>query len=119
MPYIRIATTVALTPEERDELRRCALDAAEGMGKRRQNVMVHIEDAQALTRGDGDGNCAFCDVRVMGDASPEACARLAQTLSDDIARIARTAPGCAYLSISELTRCHTDGRTPPGHPDGR
>lgn len=115
MPYIRIATTKKLNPEERDELRRCALDAAEGLGKPRRHVMVHIEDGQALTRGDEEENCAFCDVRVMGSAEPDACARFAQKLSDDIARVAHTAPGCAYLSISELTRCHTDGRLPPGH----
>ena len=116
MPYIQIAVTASLTSGDKTALRAAALDAAAGiLNKKREIVMVHILDNQALTKGEGDAPCAFCDVRVMGAATPEACDRFSQALSADIARIAHTAPLCVYLSVSELTLCYTDGKLPPGH----
>jgi len=115
MPYLHISTTKRLTGEERLALKSCALNAAALLGKRRPQVMVLIEDGLDLSRGDDEGNCAFCDVRVMGVASPEACNQFSQTLSADIARIAQTAPMSVYLNLSELTLCYTDGCLPPGH----
>lgn len=115
MPYIHILTTAALTPEKKTELKRCALNAADLLGKPRKHMMVLVQDAQALTKGDGEDRCAFCDVRVMGSPEPDACARFAAALSADIARVADTAPGCVYLSLSALTQCYTDGCLPPGH----
>ena len=56
-------------------LRAAALDAAAILNKKREIVMVHILDNQSLTRGDGNASCAFCDVRVMGAATQEACDR--------------------------------------------
>jgi hypothetical protein len=113
MPYIQIATTRPLSQKEKQELRGCALAAMETLGKKRASVMVHILDGQTLLRGDTPGNCAFCDVRVLNAASREACGLFSQQLSADIARIAQTAPGSVYLSLSELTLCYTDGQLPP------
>ncbi len=113
MPYIRITTTKALTEDERQELRRCALDAAALLGKNPSHVMLSIEGGVALSKGEGGDACAFCDVRVYGAATPEACDAFSAQLSADIARIAATAPGCVYLSLSELTLCYTDGCLPP------
>lgn len=113
MPYLHISTTRHLTGEEKFALKSCALSAAALLGKKRSQVMVLLEDGLALSRGDEDGNCAFCDVRVMGAASLEACNQFSQTLSADIARIAQTAPMSVYLSLSELTLCYTDGCLPP------
>ena len=115
MPYVQISTSAALSPAEKSELRTCALNAMELLGKKRAYVMVHILDAQTLTRGEAAGECAFCDVRVMGAAEKSACDRFSARLSADIARIAHTAPQCVYLSLSELTLCYTDGQLPPGH----
>lgn len=115
MPYIQIAVSRRLTDGEKKELRACALDAAKLLGKKREHLMVRLEDGLALTKGDGEGDCAFCDVRVMGSASLEACGAFAERLSEDVARVARTAQGNVYLSLSELTLCYTDGRLPPGH----
>jgi hypothetical protein len=115
LPYIRISVSRALTDEEKRSLRACALDAAALLHKNRAHVMVHVQDGQALAKGDEPGGCAFCDVRVMGAAAADACDRFSEALSADIARIAQTAPGCVYLSLSELTLCYTDGKLPPGH----
>lgn len=115
MPYIHISTTRQLSGEEKFALKNCVLNAAALLGKNRQHMMVQINDGLSLSKGDEEGNCAFCDVRVMGAASPEACNRFSQTLSADIARIAQTAPMSVYLSLSELTLCYTDGCLPPKH----
>lgn len=113
MPYIRITTTKALSETKRQALRRCTLDAAVLLGKSPSHVMLCMEDGMALTKGEGGGACAFCDVRVYGAATPEACDAFSARLSADVARIAATAPGCVYLSLSELTLCYTDGCLPP------
>ncbi len=115
MPYIHISTSRALTDGEKQSLKACALNAAALLHKNRVHVMVHIQDGQTLTKGDAPGGCAFCDVRVMGAATADDCDRFSCALSTDIARIAQTAPGCVYLSLSELTLCYTDGKLPPGH----
>lgn len=115
MPYIQIATSRILTAAEKSELKACALNAAELLGKNKQHVMVHLLDGQALTKGEGAGDCAFCDVRVLGAATQEACGAFSQTLSADIARIAQVSPMSTYLSLSEMTLCYTDGKLPPGH----
>ena len=115
MPYIHIATTKTLSAEERLALKNSVLNAATLLGKNRRHVMVSIQDGAALTKGDEEGNCAFCDVRVMGAATPEACHQFSAALSADIARIAQTAPMSVYLSLSEMTLCYTDGCLPPGH----
>jgi hypothetical protein len=75
--------------------------------------MLCIESGLALFRGEENGNCAFCDVRVHGAATPEACDAFSVKLSADIASVAQTAPDCVYLSLSELTLCYTDGCLPP------
>jgi hypothetical protein len=116
MPYVQITTSAALSDKEKSELRACALNAMELLGKKRQYVMVHILDGQALTRGEAECNCAFCDVRVMGAAERSACDGFSARLSADIARVAHTAPQCVYLSLSELSLCYTDGKLPPGRP---
>ncbi|MEA4927903.1 MAG: phenylpyruvate tautomerase MIF-related protein [Candidatus Limiplasma sp.] len=116
MPYLRIATTAALTPEEQALLRAAALDAMALLGKPRRAVLVHLDCGQTLTLGDAAGNCAFCDVRVAGSVEAGACDRFAQQLSEAVARIARTAPGGVYLSIAPLTQCYTDGCARPAHP---
>ncbi len=118
MPYIHISTSAHLSPAEKSELTACALDAAEQLGKKRAYVMVHLQDGQTLSRGDAPGNCAFCDVRLMGAMEKAACDRFAARLSADVARIAHTAPQCVYLSLSELSLCYTDGKLPPGHTAG-
>ena len=118
MPYIHISTTASLSPAEKSELTNCALDAAEQLGKKRAFVMVHLQDGQALTRGGEPGNCAFCDVRLMGAMEKTACDRFAARLSADVARIAHTAPQCVYLSLSVRSLCYTDGKLPPGHTGG-
>jgi hypothetical protein len=113
MPFIRITTTNPLTETDRQALRRCALGAALLLGKTPAHVMLCIEDGMALTKGEHGGACAFCDVRVYGAATPEACDAFSARLSADVARIADTAPCCVYLSLSELTMCYTDGCLPP------
>jgi len=115
LPYVQISTSAALSDREKNDLRACALDAMELLGKKHQIVMVHILDGQTLTRGETEGDCAFCDVRVMGAADQCACDGFSARLSADIARVAHTAPQCVYLSLSELTLCYTDGKLPPGH----
>ena len=115
MPYIHLTTSKRLSDEDKLALRNCALSAAALLNKNRRNVMVQIEDGAYLHKGDEAGDCAFCDVRVMGVAAPEARDRFSAALSADIARIAQTAPGCVYLSLSEFTSCYTDGCLPPGH----
>ena len=115
MPYIHLTTSKRLTTEDRLALRNCALNAAALLNKNRRNVMVQIQDGANLSKGDEAGDCAFCDVRVMGSAAPEALDRFSAALSADVARIAQTAPGCVYLSISEFACCYTDGCLPPGH----
>ncbi|MCE5343867.1 MAG: hypothetical protein LLF96_09865 [Eubacteriales bacterium] len=115
MPYIQISVSRALADTEKQSLRACALDAAALLNKSRAHVMVHILDNQALTKGDEPGDCAFCDVRVLGAATKEACDLFSQTLSADIARIVKTAPMSVYLSLSEMSLCYTDGKLPPVH----
>jgi len=115
MPYIHLTTSKRLTAEEKLALKHCALSAAALLNKNRRNVMVRIQDGEHLHKGDEEGNCAFCDVRVMGVATQEERDRFSAALSADIARIAQTAPGCVYLSISEFASCYTDGCLPPGH----
>ena len=115
MPYIHITTTRKLTPQEAHSLRQCALTAAALLGKKRQHVMVHIQDGMKLMKGDEAGDCAFCDVRVLGAATKEACDAFSAQLSADVARIAQTAPQCVYLSMAEMTLCYTDGCLPPSH----
>ncbi len=115
MPYIQIATSRTLTAAEKIELKACALHAVALLGKNKQHVMVHLLDGQALTKGEETGECAFCDVRVLGAATQEACNAFSQTLSTDVARIAQVSPMSTYLSLSELTLCYTDGKLPPGH----
>lgn len=115
MPYIQIALSARLSAAQKRELHLCALAAAALLGKKKEHVMVRIEDGLALAKGEAEGGCAFCDTRVMGAASREACNQFSAKLSADIARIAQTAPACVYLNISELTLCYTDGCLPPGH----
>ena len=114
MPYISITTTQTLPTAQKEALRQAALDAAAYLGKNRAHVMVCIQDGATLTKGEGDQPCAFCDVRILGHASPEACQQFARAFSEDVARITKAAPGCVYLSISEMTQCYTDGCLPPG-----
>ena len=115
MPYIHITTSKTLSADEKRDLRACTLRAVTLLGKKPEHAMVRIEDGATLSRGAGDGECAFCDARLLGAASREACDAFAQALSADLARIAQTAPQCVYLSLSELALCYTDGRLPPGH----
>lgn len=115
MPYIQISTSKSLTAEEKQALRQNALEAAAMLGKKKSVVMVQIQDGLTITRGEGNGPCAFCDVRVMGETTRDACDRFAERLSADVARIAQAAPQCVYLSISQLLLCYTDGRLPPEH----
>ena len=115
MPYISILTTQTLTPDQKAALRQTALDAATLLGKNRAHVMVCIQDGACLHKGEGDAPCAFCDVRVRGAATPEACQSFALALSRGVALAAGTAPGCVYLSLSEMTLCYTDGCLPPAH----
>ncbi|HPS80406.1 MAG TPA: hypothetical protein PLP25_00925, partial [Candidatus Limiplasma sp.] len=83
MPYIHLKTSKSLTDDEKQALRECALNAAELLGKNRRNVMVRIEDGCSLSKGDEPGACAFCDARVMGGFTAEACNRFAAALSAD------------------------------------
>ena len=115
MPYISIVTSNPLTPEQKQELRDCALNAAALLHKNRNHVMVQIQDGVSLHIGDREDTCVFCDVRVLGAAAVEDCQRFSAVLSAEIARIAQTAPGCVYLSLSEMNLCYTDGCLPPKH----
>ena len=115
MPYIQIGTTRKLTDDQRATLHQRALEAAALLGKPREIVMVRVEDGCALQKGDVPGSCAFCDVRVLGAATKEACDAFSAQLSADVARIAQTAPQCVYLSMAEMSLCYTDGCLPPSH----
>lgn len=114
MPYIHIVTSRRLDAAQTEALRRCALNAAAQMGKPPERVMVHIESGAALTLGETAEECAFCDVRVLGAATAEACNRFAARLSGDIAHFAHTRPGGVYLSLTKMALCYTDGNLPPG-----
>ena len=113
LPYISITTTKALAPEEQNQLRDCALNAAALLHKKREAVMVCLTNGQYQHKGDGDNQCAFCDVRIYGAATRDACDAFSAALSADVARIAQTDPGCVYLNLSEMTLCYTDGCAPP------
>ncbi len=115
MPYIQIATTKALTGKEKSELTTCVFNAAALLNKPKQYVMVHIADGQALHKGDNGDNAAFCDARILGAASASARDRFAARLSEDIARIAETAPDGVYLMIQELPAVYMDGVNLGGH----
>lgn len=114
MPYIHIVTSRRLDAAQTDALRRCALDAAALMGKPRERVMVRIESGASLTLGETAEDCAFCDVRVLGAVTAEACNRFAARLSGDVAHFAHTRAGGVYLSLTRMTLCYTDGALPPG-----
>jgi phenylpyruvate tautomerase PptA (4-oxalocrotonate tautomerase family) len=115
MPYVQIATTKTLTGKEKSELKACVFSAAALLGKPRQYVMVHIADGQALHKGDNEDNAAFCDARILGAASVSARDKFAAKLSEDIARIAETAPTGVYLMIQELSSVYMDGVNLGGH----
>jgi len=109
MPYIQISTTRALTDGEKKELKSCVFSAASLLNKPRQYVMVHILDGQTLSKGEGAGNAAFCDARILGSPARDACDRFAAKLTDDIARIAQVEPPQIYLTVEELSMCYMDG----------
>ncbi len=115
MPYIQLSISHTLTATDKQALVDCVLSAAALLNKSRSSVMVHILDSQALTKGDEAGECAFCDVRVLGAADRNACDRFSQALSADIARISGAAPANVYLTLSELSLCYAGGCLPPGH----
>lgn len=116
MPYVHITTTKDLDAKEKQTLRRHVLDALALLGKKPQHVMVLLECGKNLTKGETESNCAFCDVRVYGAVDPAARDAFATALSRSVAGIADTAPGCVYLSVSELPCCYTDGCPPPPRP---
>ncbi len=110
MPYVNIVTTKALNTEEKQELHQSVLDAAALLGKSSAYVMVHLQDQAALQRGEDAGYCAYCDAQVLGQAPQDACNAFAKSLSDSLARIAQTAPGSVYLSLTQMELCYMDGR---------
>ena len=115
MPYIQIVTTKTLSADAKAELKACVFSAASLLSKPKQYVMVHIVDGQTITKGDNNDNAAFCDARILGNASLSARDKFAAQLSADIARIAQTAPTGVYLMIQELPTVYMDGMNLSGH----
>lgn len=113
MPYVRITTTKMLDTKEKQALRRHVLDALALLGKKPEQAMLVTECGMQLQKGEGEGNCAFVDARVYGAVDPAARDAFAAALSEGVASVAHTAPGCVYLSVAELPCCYTDGCPPP------
>lgn len=72
MPYIHLNVSRPLTAEQIEAARQAIAAIMPTLpGKTRDNTMIHIDGACALSMGDEGAPCLFMEIRLHG-ASPEA-----------------------------------------------
>jgi len=71
MPYVHLNVSRNLTEDEIAKIRDGFVEIMPALpGKTRENTMIHIEKACAISMGDPEQPCAFLEVRLY-KASPE------------------------------------------------
>ena len=103
MPYVHLNVSRKLNEEEIAAIREGFAEIMPALpGKTRDNSMIHIEHACALTMGDPSQPCAFLEVRLY-KASPEENKKdFVKKASAVISGLAGVAEEKIYINMIEL-----------------
>lgn len=102
MPLLRIETSAALGEASvKAILEEGSRIVARALQKPEQYVMVGIFPASMIMSAMG-GPAAFCDLRSIGDLSPEQCAALSSELCALLSNALGVDPARVYLNFAEV-----------------
>lgn len=105
MPYISTKTTVNVTPEKREAIKKKLGKAIELIpGKSESWLMLSFEDNCSMYfKGSNDKPLAFVEVKIFGQASESSYDKLTKEITGIIDGELGIRPDCIYVKYEEVS----------------
>jgi phenylpyruvate tautomerase PptA (4-oxalocrotonate tautomerase family) len=105
MPYINTKTTVAVSPEKSEVIKKKFGKAIELIpGKSESWLMLSFDDnSNMYFKGSNEKPLAFVEVKIFGKASEDAFDKLTKAITDIIHEELGIQPDCIYVKYEEVS----------------
>ncbi len=104
MPYLKLQTNQVLSRDEKAALCEIASECvAQSLEKSKNYVMVTIQSDMAMTFANGDGPCAFVELKSIG-LPAERTLELSRNICDLIQHNIGVPPERTYIEFSDTER---------------
>lgn len=105
MPYINTKTTVQVSQEKKEAIKRKLGKAIELIpGKSESWLMVSFDDNSVMYfRGSSEKPLAFVEVKIFGKASPDAYKKLTGAITDILQEELGISPDGIYVKYEEVS----------------
>jgi phenylpyruvate tautomerase PptA (4-oxalocrotonate tautomerase family) len=105
MPYISTKTTVAVTPEKSEIIKKKLGKAIELLpGKSENWLMLSFDDNSSMYfKGSKERPLAFIEVKLFGKASSDAYKDLTKAITSIISEELSIQPDCIYVKYEEVS----------------
>lgn len=105
MPFINTNTNVAVSNEQREQLKTELGKAIECVGKSESWLMLSFEDnCKMYFKGDSSSPMAFVDISVFGRSTDEGCEKMTKELCRIYSEILGISPDKLYIKYSGTTQ---------------
>lgn len=105
MPFINTNTNVAVSNEQREQLKTELGKAIECVGKSESWLMLSFEDnCKMYFKGDSSSPMAFVDISVFGKSTDEDCEKMTKELCRIYNEILGISPDKLYIKYSGTTQ---------------
>lgn len=111
MPYINTKTTVVISTEKRETIKKKLGKAIELIpGKSENWLMLSFEDNSSMYfKGSKERPIAFIEVKLYGKASSDAYRRLTKAITDIMNEELEIQPDCIYVKYEEVANWGWNG----------
>ncbi len=111
MPYITTKTTVAISPEKQETIKKRLGKAIELIpGKSESWLMLSFEDSSIMYfKGSDAKPLAFVEVKIFGKASADAYRKLTSAITEILKEELGIAPDCIYVKYEEAANWGWNG----------
>ncbi len=105
MPYINTKTTVAVTKEQVETIKKKLGKAIELLpGKSENWLMVSFDDESIMYfKGSDTSPMAFVEVKLFGKATSDAYRKLTKAITEILEEVLHIRPDCIYVKYEEVS----------------
>lgn len=105
MPYINATTTVNITKEKEESIKRKLGKAIELIpGKSENWLMVNFDSGSNMYfKGSNEKPLAFIEVKIFGTASKDAYNKLTSAITEIVKDVLGISPDCIYVKYEEVS----------------
>ncbi|HWT77116.1 MAG TPA: phenylpyruvate tautomerase MIF-related protein [Mobilitalea sp.] len=105
MPYISTKTTVTISPDKRESIKKKLGKAIELIpGKSESWLMLSFDDNSSMYfKGSNDKPLAYVEVKIFGSAAKAAYDKLTKAITEILNEELEIRPDCIYVKYEEVS----------------